>query len=291
MKDSLLSEKDKRELLKFIKEKKYSGIISTLEKIRTNHAGTAKTKDKRYVVTEIVKSIIDNSKNREKDFLNAGSFFCNRKEDVSKEIGISLVWRGYKFNPEKVKTFLLKIADDSNWEVREYAATAFADTLYYNGDFYQDLMKWTKHSSENVRRAVVFSAIGLKNKENLSKAFSILEPLMFDNSKYVKKNLGPFILGSHFGNWFPKETLGMLKKWRRIRDENVRWNIIMSFHNSFGNKYPDEALDVLKYFIGDADMKVKRALMSTLNFLNKRHNKLVETFKKNNKLNLSGEAG
>lgn len=290
MKDSLLSEKQKAEIIKLINDKKYSGIIDILEKIKTNHAGTAKTKDKRFVIREIVKHIIDNSKDREKEFFDAGSYFCKRKEDVSKEIGISLIWRGYKFNKERVKEFLLETADNSNWEVREYAAIAFADTLYYNTGFYKDVMKWTKHHSENVRRAVVFSALSLREKEHLHMAFSLFEPLLFDDSKYVRKNLGPFILGSYFGNKFPKETMRQLKKWSKIRDENVRWNVIMAFNNSFGNKYPEEALGILKYFIGDVDLTVKRALQSTLNHLSKRHKKLVDEFKIENKLNLIKEA-
>ncbi|MBK8552847.1 MAG: DNA alkylation repair protein [Ignavibacteria bacterium] len=278
MKDSLLNNKSKKEILSAINSNEYSEIVSILEKIKTSHAGTPKTKDKRFVIREIVKHIIDTSGDREKDFFIAGSFYCSRKEDVSKEIGVSLIWRGYKFNKEKVKEALLKIAGDPNWEVREYAANAFADTLYHNPEFYNDVMKWTKHHSENVRRAVVFSALSLREKEHLHKAFSIFEPLLFDSSKYVRKNLGPFILGSYFGNKYPKETIRQLKKWSKIRDENVRWNVIMSFNNSFGNKYPGEAFDVLKNFTGDVDLTVKRALKSTLNHLSKRHKILVEEF-------------
>jgi len=172
----------------------------------------------------------------------------------------------------------LKIADDTNWEVREYAASAFADTLYNNRGFYNDIMELAKHHSENVRRAVVFSALGLREKESLAKAFSILEILMFDKSKYVKKNLGPFILGSYFGNKFPEETLKKLKQWSNIIDENVKWNVIMSFNNSFGNKHPEDALEILRHFLGDVDLSVKRALTSTLSFLRKRHKKLVDKF-------------
>ena len=50
-----------------------------------------------------MKYIIENSKNREKDFFETGCYFCSRKEDVSKEIGISLVWRGYRFNKKEIK--------------------------------------------------------------------------------------------------------------------------------------------------------------------------------------------
>lgn len=290
MKDSLLTDKQKREIIMLISEKKYEGIISILEKIKTGHAGTAKTKDKIFALREIVKFIIASHGNREKDFFETGAYFCGRKEDVSKEIGVMLVWRGYKHNKKAVKEILIETADHPNWEVREYAAGAFANTLYENREFYRDLIKLTKHNSENVRRAVVFSALALRDKENLNNAFSLLEPLMFDNSRYVKKNLGPFILGSYFGNKFPKETIRQLKKWSRIRDVNVRWNIIMSFNNSFGKKYPEDALKILKLFTGDADLTVKRAMISTLRFLNKHHKKTVSDFLKMNKLKILKQA-
>ncbi len=280
MKDTLLNDKKKRETVKLIKAKNYAKVISILEKIKTNHAGTAKTKDKRFVISEIVRDILENSSEREKDFFIDGSFFIKRKEDVAKEIGVSLIWRGYKVNPKKVKEYLLKTADDGNWEVREYAGSAFAATVFHFPEFYKSLLKYAKSHSENVRRAVVIAATGLRYKENLSKAFSLFEVLLFDESKYVRKNLGPFILGSYFGNKYPAETLKQIKKWSKIRDENLRWNLIMAFNNSFGNKYPEEALEVLKLFTGDVDLTVKRAMNSTLNFLEKRHKKIVSEFRK-----------
>lgn len=290
MTDSLLTEKNKKEIIRLIKEKKFEGIITILEKIKTGHAGTAKTKDKMFVLTEIVKYIIENSVNREKDFFDTGDYFCKRNEDVSEELGISLIWRGYRYDRKRVKEQLLKSADHPNWEVREYAAGAFANTLYENNDLYKDLIKWTKHPSENIRRAVVFSALALRDNKNLSRAFTLLEPLLFDDSRYVKKNLGPFILGSCIGNKFPAETFRQLKKWSRIRDSNVRWNIIMSFNNSFGKKYHEEALKVLNYFAGDVDLTVKRAMLSTLKFLYKHHKKEVTGFLKKNKLDIIKEA-
>lgn len=278
MSDSLLTAKLQKEIIKSIKERNYLNIINILEEVKTKHAGTAKMKDKRFVMREIIKHVKESSKNPERDFFNIGSFFCRRKEDVAKEIGVALIWRGFKFNPERVKEYLLKISNDENWEVREYAAGAFSNILYNNKDLYKSVIRWAKHPSENVRRAVIFTALAFREKEDLSKAFSIIEPLMFDKSKYVKKNLGPFILGSYFGNKFPRETILQLKKWSKIRDENVRWNIIMAFNNSFGNKNPELALEILKRFVGDVDLVVKRALISTLTFLSKKHSLLVEKF-------------
>ncbi|MDQ3193433.1 MAG: hypothetical protein M3P82_00395, partial [Bacteroidota bacterium] len=155
----------------------------------------------------------------------------------------------------------------------------------YDVDFYKTVLKWAGHPSENVRRAVVFAAIGLRNKETISKAFSIFEILMYDRSKYVRKNLGPFILGSYFGNKFPEETLKYLRKWSKISDENVGWNVIMAFNNSFGNNHPQKAFWILRHFTGEVSPNIKRALKSTLNFLSRRHKQSVDEFKLKYNLN------
>lgn len=290
MKDTLLTEKQKKEIVKSIREKNHACIIDILEKIKTNHANTAKTKDKRFVISEIVRHVLENSIKREEDYFAIGNYFCGRKEDVSKEIGISLIWRAYKIQKKKVEEIFLNIADDPNWEIREYAGTAFANTLFHNHGFYKTLQSWSKHNSENIRRAVVISIIGLRDKTHLKEAFALMHPMLFDNSKYVKKNLGPFILGSYYGNKFPVETFKHLKKWSKIRDENVRWNVIMAFNNSYGNRYPEYALELFNSFKGDVDLSVKRAMISTLKFLGKRHGKKVNEFLKKNKLNLIKDA-
>ncbi|MDQ3193520.1 MAG: hypothetical protein M3P82_00835, partial [Bacteroidota bacterium] len=119
MKNSLLTENQKKEIVTLIKAENYAKVISILEKIKTPHAGTAKTNDKRYVIREIVRFVSERSENYEKHFFNAGNFFCTRNEDVAKEIGVTIIWRGFKYKPGKVKDHLLKIADDANWEVRE----------------------------------------------------------------------------------------------------------------------------------------------------------------------------
>ncbi|MBS1519306.1 MAG: HEAT repeat domain-containing protein [Bacteroidetes bacterium] len=276
--NSLLSEKDKIKIKNLISSRNLSEIIKILEKVKTSHANTAKTKDKRFVIREIVREIIDSGKDTGKDYFQTGLFFCRRKEDNAKEIGISLIWRGYKQNPGKVKEFLLKTADDQNWEVREYAGSAFADTLFYNREFYKDLIEWTKHPTENVRRAVVFSALGMRDEKNLNKAFRILRSLMNDRSIYVRKNLGPFILGSYFGNKFPEETTAFLHNCLNDRDLYVRWNVIMSFNNSFGKKYPGKAFEILKYFYDDENLVVIRAMRSTLKFLRRHHRKVTDEF-------------
>jgi 3-methyladenine DNA glycosylase AlkD len=200
----------------------------------------------------------------------------NWKADNAKEVGISLIWRGYRQNPGVTEKQLIRIADDKNWEVREYAGSAFANVLRENPELHSKMIKWSGHTSENVRRAVVFSSLAYKKSGDTPKAFEILSLLMSDNSVYVKKNLGPFILGSHFGNNFPEATLEFLHEQSKSGDPNVLWNVAMSFNNSFGNSYPKEALEILSLISQSNQPSVRRAIVSTLRHLNKRHEKIVK---------------
>ncbi|MEO6691323.1 MAG: hypothetical protein ABIO44_03185, partial [Saprospiraceae bacterium] len=226
MRDTLLTPKQKSEIISLIKEKNYSKLISILDSVSTSHAGTAKMKDKRFVIKEIVEHINSiTTDNSDKLYYSAGKRILSVKSDNAKEIGIHIIWRGYNHNKSKVKKDLLKISDDKNWEVREYAAGAVTAVLFFHKEFYKTLLKWSKHKSENIRRVVVMSAVGLRGRDNvkcLPTVFALLKPLMYDSSVYVKKNLGPFILGSYFGNSFPEEVFKQLAKWSKIKDENVR---------------------------------------------------------------------
>jgi HEAT repeat protein len=97
---------------------------------------------------------------------------------------------------------------------------------------------------------------------------------MYDSSQYVKKNLGPFILGSYYGNNMPGIVLGFLDKMIKVKDQNVRWNIAMAFNNSFGNHHSNEAVKYLKILANDSNPVVQRAVKSTLNHLRKRDKSL-----------------
>lgn len=278
MKDTLLTKKQKAVIETALSKQNYRKIIAELDKISTKHSGTAKMKDKRYVIAEIVRNITEaNHKTPEREFYKAGLSVLKLKSDNAKEVGIHILWRGYKHNKTAVTKWLYKITDDGNWEVREYAAGALAGTLAANPEFYSILKKWVKDSSENIRRGVVLSATALRDKkdpEKISKAFGLFEPLMYDSSQYVKKNLGPFILGSYFGNNMPDVVLAFLYRMIKVKDPHVRWNVAMAFNNSFGNHHPDEAIKYLRILANDNTPVVQRAVKSTLNHLRKRNKKL-----------------
>ncbi|NOS84361.1 MAG: HEAT repeat domain-containing protein [Ignavibacteria bacterium] len=278
MKDTLLTKKQKAVIETALSKQNYKKIIAELDKISTKHSGTAKMKDKRYVIAEIVRHIPEaNYKNPLSEFYKAGMSVLKINSDNAKEVGIHILWRGYKHNKPAITKWLYKITNDSNWEVREYAAGALAGTLAANPEFYSTLKKWVKDSSENIRRGVVLSATALRDKndpEKISKAFALFESLMYDSSQYVKKNLGPFILGSYYGNNMPDIVLAFLYRMIKVKDPHVRWNVAMAFNNSFGNHHPNEAIKYLRILANDDTPLVQRAVKSTLNHLRKRNKKL-----------------
>lgn len=276
--DSLLSDSQKDKISKLVTQGKLRGIINLLDEVSTSHAGTAKTKDKRFVIKEIVSHINDIREDKERCFFEYGKYLCELKSDNAKEVGVSLIWRGYSHDPKATEQALLRIADDINWEVREYAGSAFANVLRANPKLHAKMLRWSKHKSDNVRRAVVFSSLAYKNSNDTSKAFEILSLLMSDDSMYVKKNLGPFILGSHFGNNHPEVTFEFLKAQCKEKNSDVLWNVAMSFNNSFGNRYPEEALKILSTIAQSEMPAVKRAVVSTLRHLHRRYPGLTENF-------------
>lgn len=278
MKDTLLTKKQKAVIESALSKQDYKKVIAELDRVSTKHSGTAKMKDKRYVIAEIVRHITEaNYKNPESEFYKAGLKILSIKSDNAKEVGIHILWRGYKHDKLNVTKWLYKITDDANWEVREYAAGALAATLSTHPDFYTTLKKWVKDRSENIRRGVVLSATALRDKNDQSKikkAFALFEPLMYDSSRYVKVNLGPFILGSYFGNNMPGEVFKFLDRMMKVKDEHVKWNVAMAFNNSFGNHYPNDAVKYLRILAKDESKVVQRAVKSTMNHLKKRNKSL-----------------
>ncbi len=275
MKDTLLTAKHKRTIDISIRSGNYKKIITIIDSISTKHAGTAKMNDKRYVIAEIASHINNlGLKDPDREFFRIGKKILALRSDNAKEIGIHTICRGYKYNKDKVTEYLYRITNDSNWEVREYAAGALSAVLRSNSEFIKTLRKWTKDKSENIRRGVVLAACGLRNLKDPSsfdKALTLLEPLLSDSSRYVKVNLGPFILGGYFGNHFPEKIFELLDRIIKSDNENVKWNAAMIFNNSFGNRNPNEAVKYLRILAKDKSTVVQRAVRSTMHNLRKRH--------------------
>ncbi|MFC1682129.1 HEAT repeat domain-containing protein [Nanoarchaeota archaeon] len=174
------------------------------------------------------------------------------------------------------KNLLSKIrntATDEHWGRRE-DATKYIKAINDNSflEYLPVWKEWVRDSDPNIRRAVEVGLLRIK-KEHIPLALELIEPLLYDEDNYVRKNCGPFAL-SHIGYKDPEATFSKLKKWMKINNKNVRWNVAMCLGVWFGQSYPKESLRLLKQLSKDKEKFVWRAVASSLIKLIRKHPQL-----------------
>jgi len=89
---------------------------------------------------------------------------------------------------EKLLTKIRKMADSIDWGVREDAA---GEIKKINDKFFLEYLpvwkKWVKDPNRNIRRAVEVGLLRIK-KEFVPHALDLLDPLIYDDDSYVRKN-------------------------------------------------------------------------------------------------------
>jgi len=176
---------------------------------------------------------------------------------------------------KKLLTKIKKMADSPEWGVREDAAVEIKkinDKLFL--EYLPVWKKWAADPNPNIRRAVEVGLLRIK-KEFIPHALDLLDPLMYDDNAYVRKNCGPFAL-SHAGYKDPNATFKRLRKWMKIKNKNVRWNVAMCLGVWFGQSYPDKSLKLLKILAKDQEKFVWRAAASSLVKLIRKYPKLKQ---------------
>jgi hypothetical protein len=183
----------------------------------------------------------------------------------------------YAEHREEVQRLLLQLGDDENWTIREGASWGFARVLEDHFDEVYSLYEdWTRHPSENVRRAIVLSVMPVvrddqRGAERADACLRLLEPLLADRSGYVRKNLGPFAIGSAILVRHPDLTFATLRRWRdQYSDAQVRWNLAMSVSSSGGVAHVERSLGFLYSLADDQCRAVWRAVASAARALGKK---------------------
>ncbi|NTU62364.1 MAG: DNA alkylation repair protein, partial [Chloroflexi bacterium] len=110
------------------------------------------------------------------------------------QLGLVMLSDVYDQKPKTVLQLLQRHADSDNWVVREYAGTCAGRILdQHFAEVYQVMQAWSQHQSENVRRVVVIAtmeAAKANQPKRGAKLLRLLDPLMRDESRYVRVNLG-----------------------------------------------------------------------------------------------------
>jgi len=183
-------------------------------------------------------------------------------------IGVMMLPDLYPYRPKFVVAQLLRFADDANWIMRENAGSAAGRVLndHFDG-LYPVMERWTRHKSENVRRAVVIATMQAFDRrrpqpERAKPLLRLHDALVSDRAEYVRVNLGPFAIGAMILPHYPEATLKRLHQWARRRDEAARWNVAMVWTSAGARKYAESGIGLLAQLAADERRFVWRAVAS-----------------------------
>jgi len=188
-------------------------------------------------------------------------------------LGLVLLSDGYAQKPKVALQLLQRHADSSNWAVREYAGTCAGRILdQHFAEVYPVMQAWSQHKSENVRRLVVIAsmeAAKANHPKRGAKLLKLLDPLMDDESRYVRVNLGPFAVSLALLKNYPELTLKWLRKHARRKNEFARWNVAMVWSAVGGRNFAAEGMQLLDQLAADERRFVWRAVASAMAKLGK----------------------
>ena len=164
---------------------------------------------------------------------------------------------------KKLLTKIRELADSSNWMIRGDATGEIRKINDKQFEQYFPMwQEWVRDENPNIRRATEVGLLRIK-KKYVEQALTLLEPLLYDADKYVKKNCGPFVL-SAVCNKDPVLGFERLTQWSKDKDINVRWNIAMCLGVNFGVKHHIKALKLLRKLSTDNCRYIWRAVASSL---------------------------
>ena len=185
---------------------------------------------------------------------------------VDKELGALVIAPLARQHWREVSRVAYRLARDDDWAVRETAAVVLGRLLT---EAFPETMplarQWIAGSNSRLRRAVVVAAkyaARTRKPEWGDPLLDLIAPALRDSDEYVRKALGPFTIGDQFVRSYPEQTLARLRKWMVDEDENVRWNVAMTFSAASGARLAQRAPDVLEFLASDDRPLVRSAVRS-----------------------------
>ncbi len=238
-------------------------MLNVLEGLSTNHANTPA----QVVKVKALKMIRTHYEDASNDTYKMACALVDSASTVGEELGAILLAEHYHVNPQDANHRLYQLADSSNWEVREWAASACSIVLNHHFEtYYATMLECIRSSSPNIRRAVAVAVKYTAKSRDETKAdqlIDLVEPLLYDTDSYVKKNVGAFAIGDGLLRYFPAHVIRRMRTWIHIDNEQVRWNIAKIFTSAEGLKYVDPLQEeVIAILLSDKRPSVVRAVKS-----------------------------
>ncbi len=246
------------------------GAVALLDTMKTGHADTPPQAVKDKAVRSIQRAYTADPER----LFAAGIALASSENAGAKEIGIYLLPPFYETATDAVNEQFIRLGDDANWEVREWAASALTYvTSRHFERVYPRLQRWAEHPSANVRRMVaVASGYAMRDctEAQCERLLTLLTPLMADTDKYVSKNLGAFALGGYALRHCPH----VVARWAatlELSDEQTASNLAMMLTGAEASKQLEVFQRLLTRLVRDDRRRVRCAVEKALIQLEKRN--------------------
>ncbi len=234
----------------------------------------ARTVDVRYAVKRVVSVTED-----EERLLEMAEEWSEHPDSAVRQLACGLAEEGYRGDRKRAVTVLRELADDSESSVRDAVGKTCGRILVRDfSHMHNELCDFRVDPSPRVRRVTAIAAMIAGREKRMEWAeplLKLLEPLLVDRDPEVRRSLGPLAIGSGLLRDHPDMTFEYLVKWSTSNDEQVLWNVAMSFSGTGGPPLVKKALIVLRRLSLDERRYVWRAVASAMWKLGRKRPEIV----------------
>ena len=178
--------------------------------------------------------------------------------------------RNKEYLPNFSLSELYKFAIDDDWKRREQAGFELRARVEKDHiSMLPHIDRWLEDPNDRIRRAAVLACMVRKKygtPEIITKILVRIGKVLNDDSLYVRKCTGPFVLG-YLGYTYPEITLPQIKLWvdsYMNGPKYICWNLASAFSQALGRRYPDFALEILPRLAQHNDKFVQRAVIRSI---------------------------
>ena len=253
-----------------------SGVVTALDG-QLHHGRPGSSASLRHQVGERLATALAAQQGRAIRWIDA---LAASPSPTARQVACLLLVSRYPDDPTGVLRTAEALADDPHWEVREAAGGLLGSLL--DSDFTRirgRLEELRSSRSENLRRSVVLAvkyAARREKPDRVPELLALLQPLMRDETPYVRRNLGPSAIGDGLLRVNPKETLKCLREWSRDHDPIVRWNVAMAFSSAIGCFHWPAAKSILERLAKGPEPLVRNAVAKAMRRTRQRYTDEVE---------------
>ncbi|RLE40326.1 hypothetical protein DRJ23_02085 [Candidatus Acetothermia bacterium] len=196
-----------------------------------------------------------------------------------RQLACGLAVQGYKAGRKQAVEILHRLSADEERSVRDTAGRECGRLLCRDfSRMLEEMYGFRTDPSPWVRRAVALAAMTAGKERRLERAeplLKLLEPLLADRAPEVRRSLGPVAIGGGLLRYYPEMTFEYLVKWSTANDEQVLWNVAMSFSGPGAVPLVKKALIVLRRLSLDERRYVWRAVASAMWKLGRKRPEIV----------------